>query len=181
MELQIAIMFTMLALCSATAMAHEPGAHVHGIANLQIAVDDKLLTLDFSSPLDNLIGFEHDPRNDQQKAAVQNMSELLHKADKLFIPTAAAHCVLQSVELDSPVLDKKLDKAKPHDAAHEEGGHADLDGEFVFKCERTADLHDMEIRLFGSFVNLRQLDVAVASARGQTAAKLTAANPHISW
>ena len=41
------------------ATAHELGAHVHGIATLQVAVDEKTMTLDFSSPLDNLLGFEH--------------------------------------------------------------------------------------------------------------------------
>ena len=49
------------------AIAHELGAHVHGVATLQIAVDDKTVTLDFSSPLDNLLGFEHVPRDAKQK------------------------------------------------------------------------------------------------------------------
>lgn len=76
--------------------AHELGAHVHGVASLQIAVDATTLTLDFSGPLDNLLGFEHVPRNAQQQTAVKNMAANLNKADQFFVPTADAQCMLQS-------------------------------------------------------------------------------------
>ena len=93
-------------------IAHELGAHVHGVATLQIAVDDKTMTLDFSSPLDNLLGFEHVPRDAKQRAAVKNMADSLNKAEQLFIPTAEAQCTLQSVKLDSLVLDEAATKRK---------------------------------------------------------------------
>ena len=79
--------------------ANELGAHVHGAATLQVAVDAQTLTLDFSSPLDNLIGFEHPPRDDKQKAAVKAMADRLNHADGLFVATAEAQCALQSVKL----------------------------------------------------------------------------------
>jgi hypothetical protein len=166
---------------SQAVFAHEPGAHVHGVATLEVALDAQTLTIDLSTPLDNLIGFEHLPQNDRQKMLVKAMSDRLHRGDRLFIPTAAASCTLQNTVLNSLVLDNPKN-AKPQAAADgEEAGHADLDGEFVFTCTRPENLHDIEVRLFSPFPNLHILNVAVATAKGQTAAKLTADNRKVIW
>ncbi len=60
-------------------------------------------------------------------------------------------------------------------------GHADLDGEFVFRCAQPAALRDIEVRLFAAFSHLQRLDVEIIGPRGQTAARLTAKQPRISW
>ena len=158
-------------------IAHELGAHVHGVATLQIAVDNKTMTLDFSSPLDNLLGFEHVPRDAKQRAAVKNMADILNKAAQLFVPTAEAQCTLQSVKLDSLVLDKK------GNTQHQEevGGHADLDGEFVFACKQAGKLHDLDVKLFDAFPNLHQLKVEVATLKKQSSATLTPEQRRASW
>ena len=168
--------FVVLIGNSSIAAAHELGAHVHGIATLQVAVDEKTMTLDFSSPLDNLLGFEHEPRDAKQKAAVKNMADSLNKAGLLFIPTTDAQCTLQSVKLDSLVLNKKSSQDK-----EEAGGHADMDGEFVFTCKQIGKLHDLEVKLFDTFPNLHQLKVEVATLKKQTSSKLTTDQRHIKW
>jgi hypothetical protein len=163
------------------ARAHELGPHVHGVATLQVAVDEKTMTLDFSSPLDNLIGFEHAPRNTSQKAAVKNMADSLNRADRLFIPTADAQCTLQSVKLDSPVLAPEAAQDKAAQARPQERVHADLDGEFVFACKQTGKLHDLEVKLFGSYPNLHLLKVEIATLNKQAAVQLTPEQQHASW
>jgi hypothetical protein len=169
------------------AIAHELGAHVHGVATLQVAVDKKTMTLDFSGPLDNLIGFEHAPRNAKQKAAVKNMADNLNKAEQFFIPTADAQCTLQSVKLESLVLEpktppeKKSDKKEQSRQHQEERGHADIDGEFVFTCKQIGKLHDLEVKLFDAYPNLHQLKVEVATLKKQSSANLTADQRRVSW
>jgi len=165
------------------ATAHELGAHVHGVATLQVAVDTNTLTLNFSGPLDNLIGFEHVPRDARQKAAVRKMADNLNKAEQFFIPTAEAQCTLLSVKLDSLVLEPKSaqgnkDKSQSHE---QERGHADIDGEFVFACKQIGKLHDLEVKLFDAYPNLHQLKVEVATLKKQSSAKLTADQRRVSW
>ena len=155
------------------ASAHELGAHVHGVATLQIAVDEKTMTLNFSSPLDNLLGFEHLARDAKQKAAVKNMADSLNKEGQFFVPTAEAQCVLQSVKLASPVLEAQQHENKD--------GHADLDGEFDFACKQTAKLHDLEVKLFDAFPHLRQLNVEVVTLKKQAAAQLSKEQRRASW
>jgi len=76
------------------------------------------------------------------------------------------------VKLESPVL------APPKKDAGD--GHADLDGEFVFRCAHPEALRDMEVRMFAVFPHLQRLDVQVVGPRGQTAASLTAKQPRLS-
>jgi hypothetical protein len=177
--------------------AGSPPAHAHGVASLQVVADGDQLTLDFYSPLDNLVGFERAPRNDKEKAAVRRMAERLRKTEALFVPTPQAGCSPTSVNLESPVIDASLlatDAGKPGtDSAKgggradkraggkEDEGHAALTGEFVFRCERPASLRDMEVKLFDVFPQLKRLDVQVAAPTGQKAAKLSSGNRRVSW
>jgi len=169
----VCIALSAICLTPSLALAHEPGAHVHGVGNLQIAVDANTLTLNLESPLDNLLGFEHLPHTDKQKAAVRAMADRLNQPATLFLPTPAAQCKPVSTKLDSLVLTP----AKKADG----DGHADLDGEFVFHCEHPQALRDMEVKLFEAFPHMKQLDVQVVSAHSQVAAKLSPKQQRIVW
>jgi Protein of unknown function (DUF2796) len=163
--------FALIALLSSIALAREPGAHVHGIAVLQIAVDGSTVSLSLESPLENLLGFEHAPRNDAEQVAVRALRERLNKPETLFVPTPAARCAATSVKLASPVFE-----AQPMNSVH-----ADLDAEFTFTCERPEALRDLEVRLFDGFPATRHIDVQVVAPRGQSAARLDAGRRRISW
>lgn len=151
--------------CAAPISAHELGPHVHGAASLQVAIDGDTLTLVFSGPLDNLLGFEHAPHNEKQKASVRKMADTLNQAEGVFVPTPAAQCKLVSAKLDSPVLEPV--KKGSGD------GHADLDGEFVFRCAQPENLHNIELKLFDAFPRLHKVTAQVAGPHGQGAAQLS--------
>ncbi len=166
------------------AHAHGLGAHVHGTGSLQVAVDNDGLSLDMDTPLDNLLGFEHEPRNDKQKTAVRKMAQTLRDAARQFVLSPAAHCTLSSVHLASSVLDPKLlgENSKHQQVAkEEEAGHADLDAGFTFTCTNPKELHDMEIKLFDSFPNLHQLDVQLVGPHGQAGMKLDSRQRRLTW
>jgi hypothetical protein len=101
------------------------------------------------------------------------MKAHLEQAAEMFVPSAAARCLPVSVKLESPVLQPG---SKPTG-----DGHADLDGEFVFRCENPTALRDLEVGLFQRFPKLKTLDVQVAGARGQSAAKLSPKQRRITW
>ena len=133
------------------ANAHETHAHVHGIASLQVTVDGRTLSLDFDTPLESLIGFEHAPRTESEKAAVRNMAERLRSPAMLFLPTAEALCTPASTKLESPILDDAKRSAAAGDKKTE---HADLSAEYTFTCERPERLRDLELKHFDSFRQL---------------------------
>jgi len=169
--------FSLLPVLFAPIPTFAADAHVHGVATLQIAVDGSTLHLNFSSPLDSLLGFEHQPRSEKQIASVRHMSNQLRQADRMFQPTVAAGCTLKSSSLESPVLETGEHKA--HD--HEGHDHMDLKGEYLFHCAKPNELHDLEVNLFSSFSGLRQLKIEAVTPQGQAAATLTPAKRQITW
>lgn len=166
---------------SVFAEEHQLGAHVHGVATMQVTVDTSILTLNFSSPLDNLLGFEHPSRNQAEVAQVQNMINAFYKTN-LFVPTPAAQCRLKTIDLQSLVIKKRANSPKPqHEEPAGHAGHTDLDAGLVYQCQQVKQLRDLQVNLFKTFPNLHQLNVEVVSSQGQTAAKLTSANSQIIW
>lgn len=162
---------TLLFACAS--LAHAGQAHVHGVAALDVAIEGERLTLEFSSPLDNLVGFERAPRSDKEKARVAQVLERLRKPEALFVPSAAARCKAGPVKIDAPVLDAAAKAPKDE--------HASLAVAVEFRCEQPEKLSGLRVTLFDAFPNVKRIDAQVASARKQTAARLTSENRTLSW
>jgi len=109
------------------AAERERDAHEHGTASLDIALDGDLLYLDLDSPADNVLGFEHAPSTDEQKAAVAEAESVLG-TDGVFVADAAAGCTLQEASIAFSFSEEDDDHddhdEDDHDAdGHEEEGH----------------------------------------------------------
>jgi Protein of unknown function (DUF2796) len=185
----------LIPVSAAAAASHSHHAHVHGIATLQIAVDGDRLTIDFSTPLDNLVGFERAPRTEREKAAASQALQRLRKPEDLLIPSPEARCVRTSVKIDAPVLDAQAasdvsaskagaaplkDKGKRTEKS-DTSEHAGLSAEIMFRCAQPQNLKSLSVALFDAFPALRRVDTEVAGAGRQVAAKLTPRNRTVSW
>lgn len=149
-----------LLLCAGT-VAQAAGAHVHGIAKLDIAVEATRLTVQLDSPLDNILGFERAPRSAAERKQAAAAAAKLNAAASMFRIDPAAQCKLAKVELASAALQL----GKPEPAAAKEG-HADVDGSFEFECVDATKAAYVDVGLF-EFVHLQGLEVQVATPRGQ--------------
>jgi len=176
-RITISALLAALGICPAPAFSQGHGhAHVHGIASLQIAVDGSTLTLRLRTPLENLAGFEHAPRTEQQKKVIADMEASLRMPLSHFAPTAAAGCTPVATQLDSsfPAADR-TEKGKERD------GHAELSAEFVFRCQNPERLQGIDVKLFDRFSKLRRVDVELAGPRGQKSYRLTATSRVAKW
>ena len=143
-------------------------AHQHGVVQLDIAVDAKRITVQLSSPLDNLLGFEHAPRNDAERGRVASMLAALRGT--LFVIDPAGACRVGAVQLNSAAL--QLGQPDP---AEQQAGHADLDASLEFECSTAARAGFVNTTLFERFAGIQRIDVQLATLRGQR--KLTLARP----
>ncbi|MDR3054739.1 MAG: DUF2796 domain-containing protein [Zoogloeaceae bacterium] len=183
------IFTVLLATCLTSAPVWgQHDAHVHGAAHLDVAVDGAVLSLQLESPLDNLLGFEHEPRNKAERDKVARMAARLRAAEKLFVPTPAAACKLEQSHLASSVLTPELlgerhsEKPAEHgDEEDEEKGHADLEATWEFRCAHPELLRGVEVRLFQGFSGLREIAAQVAAPSGQRGAHLTPAKRMLTW
>ena len=136
-------------------------AHVHGIASVDIAVDPAAISITMSSPLDNLIGFEHPPHTDAERAAAQSAVAVLRDGAKVFAIDPVAGCRLESVELSSAALG-----VGHPDASEAEAGHADIDGTYQFACRAPQLAQFVDVGLF-QFPHMQKVTAQVAGPRGQ--------------
>lgn len=170
------LMLPLLALAALPAPAdtphhHDHGAHRHGVAQLEVAVDGSTLSIHLESPLDNLLGFEHAPRTEAQRMAARNLLRTLRQGERLFTPSEAAACKLAEARVEAPALEGR--------AGEEE--HADLDADWRYTCAQPGRLTGMKVEMFARYPGLKRLDAAVVSGKGQHAARLTKGMPFLSW
>ena len=155
--------FTLITALACTGLAQAQGhAHEHGVVKLDIAFELGKVTVQMESPLDNLIGFEHAPRNDAERKRVDAAVMKLRAAEALFKIDPAAGCTLGKVDLRSAPL--KLGKAEPGAV---DDGHGDLDGDFEFNCTDVSKAGFVDIALFAAFNDMQRIDVQVATLKTQ--------------
>lgn len=145
-------------------------AHVHGKGRLDLVVDGAEVTISMELPLDSLIGFEHAPRTPAERATLSAALKQLQEAAILFVPSAAARCVIKSVQVADPFNGKE---AKP--------GHADIDADYSFACASPAAMKAVEVRLFKVFQRLNSLDFQRATPSGQAGGRLSPAQNVVRW
>ncbi|NOT84153.1 MAG: DUF2796 domain-containing protein [Methylococcaceae bacterium] len=163
----------LLAILAFPLTLHALPAHVHGKAQLQVAIEGNEIHLDFDSPLGNLLDFEHNPKNDQQRQAVKAMTEKLHHPETLFVMTKAAACVVKSVNL---LLPPALLGSRNQTAAH-----ADLEAEILFFCANSAALNTIEVQLFKAFPLLQHLQAEIVTEKGQSVIALRPESTVLTW
>ncbi|WP_295883905.1 DUF2796 domain-containing protein [uncultured Thiohalocapsa sp.] len=142
-------------------------AHVHGVAALNVAVDADTLLVELDTPAANIVGFEHPPRDEDERAAIAAARETMADGAALFVPNAGAECVQMAHQVS-------LDLGSPEDHAHTDGEiHADAHGEWAFTCAKPAALRELDVRLFEVFPGKEKLRVQLITPGGQRGAELT--------
>jgi hypothetical protein len=102
------------------------GAHVHGIAGLNLALEGKEVHVELDSPAANIVGFEHAPSSEADHAALDKAVATLRDGDRLFRFNSEAGCRMEKADITSALLD---DEHSEHadDHAHEKKDHHDHD------------------------------------------------------
>ncbi len=206
-RLSIALLTTLPALAPAGAQEHRGhGAHVHGLAALNVAVEGDEVHMELRSPAANMVGFEHPPASAAEHEAVRRAVHRLGDGEALFRLPAPAGCRLEDTRVDTPLstTDDHHDGTEgapageghdhhghDHDGHHEEEArhqpksgtdtHTDITAVYRFRCERPARLAGLEVTLFEAFPATQRLRVQYITAEGQGAADLTAARPALDF
>lgn len=183
-----------IAVAQAHEEGHEHGAHEHGVARLYIAIEGGTVQLDLDSPAVNLVGFEHEPGDAKERAALDKAVADLKQGIKLMSFTPAAQCSQKRVMVKSGLLEHDgethhghendadeghhhADEAD-HDREHEgeAGGdeHADIAVFWEIGCARVDALREIDFKdLFERFPGTRRLRVQAVLPGGQTGVELT--------
>lgn len=161
------------------------GAHEHGTARLDVALDGKTLALDLDSPGMNLVGFEHAPGSDADRAAIAKAREQLGAPLQLFSLPPAAHCSVTHQDLISPLFGNAAAEHDEHE--HEDGDghhheHSDVDGHFQFTCENPGALDGLDLsKFFTTFPATHKIMVQAITPNGQAGLDATPGNSKLAF
>lgn len=111
------------ALMATTAAADDTrqlGAHEHGVSVLNIAIDGDKVVMELASPGADIVGFEHEAKSAEDKAAVEKAEADLAKPLSLFAFPADAQCSVDAVDAHLVVATED-----EHDHDHGDHGHAE--------------------------------------------------------
>jgi ABC-type nickel/cobalt efflux system permease component RcnA len=153
-------------------------AHVHGEAQLLIAQEGDILEIAFLSPAMNIVGFEHQPKNETQTHAIEAAIETLKQPDLLFRLPSDAKCNPVTIEVESPLSKHDGHKHEhahedKHEHAHEEETHSDFTSHYHYQCGDISRLGQIEIELFKRFPGTEVIEVQSISNKGQQKIDLT--------
>lgn len=175
---------------------HRHGAHVHGIAHLNVALEGKILYMEFVSPAANIVGFEHHPKNQAERDAVESARNTLKNAEAVFkLPPAAGARLVDASVASEAEHDAHHDAEHAHDGekhheneaggdhehhdadAHESETHSDFRAVYRFSCQKPDKLAAIEVLLFKLFPGIEEIEVQILTETKQTALELTAQKP----
>jgi hypothetical protein len=112
-------------------------AHIHGAAELSVVLENDLLIVELESPHYNILGFEHAPETEAQKAAVKSAETQLMLGEALFSFNASAQCQYQANN-DAITLFKTMSDGDSHD---HHGEDHDKDHEHANEHDHSHDDH----------------------------------------
>ncbi len=151
------------------------GPHVHGQAELQLAVEGTTVAVALQAPGMGIVDFERAPATAAETTQLKAATALLQSGRWLLLP-AAAGCRLQSGSASA-------DGFEPHADAHSgEGGghhHAGFQVRLRYNCAQVAGLDHVRVRLAQDFPGLHEVIVAVTTAQGQGRVELQAGQERV--
>ncbi|MGL4317415.1 MAG: DUF2796 domain-containing protein [Pseudomonas sp.] len=163
--------------------AHEEhgslGAHEHGVASLNVALDGQTLEIQLESPAMNLLGFEHAASSAADKATVAAARAQLEQPAVLFSLPAAAHCTLAEKTLHSPLFGDHEQAEAEHEHSHE---HADIDADYRFDCSAPEHLQAIDLTVFfQQFPATEKLNTQLIGPSGQQGVELNKGSSSLSF
>ena len=145
------LLFVLLFVAPMTIMAGSDH-HIHGRGQAKVKITGDKLSIRLALPIQNILGFEREPKSKTQQEALMRAEAMLLRVDNVVKVAVAGEC-----KLASKSLKVKRFKNKRH---HQ---HAEFVLVFKFRCVQPAALDKIEFVLFESFPQLKNLDVVFSS------------------
>lgn len=150
-----------------------PGAHQHGHAELQLAIDGNQIDLIFTSPAYNLLGFEHRARTEEEKARVTQTTNWLGETP--LVNTAEAGCMVMNAVVHHQADGDDHGHAHDHDDKDEDESssrHSDLEVTQTLSCSGLNPSEELSTPLTERFPEIEHLGVEWVWSGGQGSGRL---------
>jgi len=128
-------------------------AHEHGVSTLKLAQENQTFLFELEAPGNDIVGFEHAPENDAQRADVKSALSQFAKPESMFVLPAEAECVA----------------SKQHAEFETEEDHAGFHVTWTMTCKNPSKARSMTTNFFDMFDRAEEIEVEAIGNAGQTA------------
>jgi hypothetical protein len=163
----------------ATAEKRHHQAHVHGVVEINIAVEGSKADVEFRAPAESVMGFEHEAKSTSDKkkrdAALKTMQT---KMDQMVVFDAKLSCKFSEVK--TAVVEEKDEPSKPESAksAHDpkdqkkSGEHREVRANFSVGCAKPLAGSRVTFGVHKVFRSIDQIKVQVLGDAKQSGATI---------
>ena len=166
-------LLSLVALISLGTTTYAGKAHVHGHGQLAIALNDKVIEMEFVAPAADLFGFESTSKARKNKAKVDSIVEQLKLASDLFIWQESSKCSMKQYDIKvfGEHHTKLKQKSKPKHGHHHHQKHSELIAKYQFSCSERVKEDGFKVSIIKAFPNIKEMDIIVFSDEKQSAFK----------
>jgi hypothetical protein len=129
------------------------GPHVHGVSNLDVAIEGPALEITLAAPGHNMVGFEHPPYTPQEHQRLDAALAVLKSPASWFTPASAAGCTLLEAKVEPHGYDSG-DKPASHG-----NDHTEIHAHYRYHCQVPANLDHLDVGLMERFAETREVVV----------------------
>ena len=141
-------------------------SHLHGTAQLTLALEGNALEISFESPAANIVGFEHKATDEKQIKVVKQAKQKLQAAD--LFSFSGSDCSLKKTEID---MSSVIEEGHQH---NDREGHSEISANYRYECSTREKLETVSVNLMSRFPAVKTLEVRWLTYRQQGATKLQA-------
>jgi len=156
-----------LLVSSQVSFAHTHSAHVHGQAELSIAIEHNTVFLSFVAPAESLVGFEHQASSAAEIKKVTLLKQQLANSQSIF-KVVDGQCEVNDKHLDMAMIEPSA-----HAGEHHHNDHAEISVNYQLKCKQIENLSTITLSAFESFEYLKKISAIWVFAHKQGAQVLT--------
>jgi hypothetical protein len=152
-------------------------AHVHGVAEINIAVEGTKATVEFRAPAESVMGFEHEAKSESdRKKRDTALEQLRAKRDQMVLFDAKLGC--KSSDVKTAIVEPKGDHAKAQSGKEADkdqkksGEHREVHGTFSVACDKPLAGSRVRFGVSKVFRDVQEIKVQVLGDSGQSGATI---------
>jgi len=148
-------------------LAPEQEAHLHGTAQLTLALEGNSLEINLESPAANIVGFEHKATSEKHIKAVEKAK--VHLESSALFLFSGCDCSLKQARVDM----SSVSKQSSHDH-RDHDSHSEIRANYSYNCSMGEKLETVSVNLISLFPQIETLKVMWITDSRQGATELTA-------
>jgi Protein of unknown function (DUF2796) len=152
-------------------------AHVHGVAEINIAVEGTKATVEFRAPAESVMGFEHEAKSESDKKKRDAALEQLRaKGSQMVVFDPKLGC--KSSDMKTAIVEAKGDSAKAqagkdaHEDQKKSGEHREVHGTFSVACDKPLAGSRVKFGVSKVFRDIQEIKVQLVGDSGQFGATI---------